>query len=60
MIKKFLLSLLEISSEKVTEKTGQKAKFSGIYRSGNEFIALTKKETFPPSTSNIWILVVSV
>jgi hypothetical protein len=60
MIKKILLSLLEINSEKVNGKTGQKARYSGIYRSGEEFIALTKGETFPPSISNIWILVVSV
>jgi hypothetical protein len=54
------LSLLEINSEDITGTTGKKASVSGIYRSGKEFIALTKGETFPPSISNIWILVVSV
>ena len=60
MIRKFLLWLLELTSENITEKTGQKATFSGLYRSDKEVIALTKGERFPPSISNIWILVVSV
>ena len=60
MIKKFLLSLLEMNSENITMKTGKKAQLSGIYRSDKEYIALTKGETFPPSINSQWILVVNV
>jgi hypothetical protein len=60
MIKKLLLSLLEINSEDITGTTGKKAVVSGIYRSGKEFIALTKGETFPPVVDVCWNLVVSV
>jgi hypothetical protein len=60
MIKKFLLTLLEMTSESVYAKTGQKAFYSGLYRSGNSFVALTKGETFPPSINAQWTLVVNV
>ena len=60
MIKQLLLALLELSSENITVKTGQRTKVSGLFRSGKEFIALTKGEKFPPSISNVWTLVVSV
>ena len=60
MIKKLLLSLLEINSEDITGTTGKKAVVSGIYRSGKDYIALTRGETFPPSLDLYWILVVSV
>ena len=60
MIRKLLLSLLEINSEDITGTTGKKAPVSGIYRSGKEFIALTKGETFPPVVDVCWNLVVSV
>jgi hypothetical protein len=60
MIKKLLLSLLEINSKDITGTTGKKAVVSGIYRSGKEFIALTKGETFPPVVDVCWNLVVSV
>lgn len=60
MIKKLLLSLLEVTSEDITGTTGKKAVVSGIYRSGKEFIALTKGETFPPVVDVCWNLVVSV
>jgi hypothetical protein len=60
MIKKLLLSLLEINSEDITGTTGKKAVVSGIYRSGKEFIALTKGETFPPVVHVCWNLVVSL
>ena len=60
MIKKILLSLLEINSDGTTGRTGKKAVVSGIYRSGKEFIALTKGETFPPAVHICWNLVVSV
>lgn len=59
-MKNLLLWLLEVTT--VTEycKTGTKAPVSGLYRSGKEYIALTKGETFPPIKNNWWILVVSV
>ena len=60
MIKQLLLALLELTSEKIISKTGQRARISGIYRSDKEFIALSKGEKFPPSISNVWTLVVSV
>jgi hypothetical protein len=60
MIKQLLLALLELSSENITAKTGQRTRVSGLFRSGKEFIALTKGEKFPPSISNVWTLVVSV
>jgi len=60
MIKKLLLSLLELNSVKVVSKTGQKAPFSGLYRSEKEIIALTKGEKFPPFGNNFWKLIVSV
>ena len=47
MIKNFLLYLLEMNSETIYGKTGKKAQLSGIYRSGKEYVALTKGETFP-------------
>jgi hypothetical protein len=60
MIKKILLSLLEMNSEATVGRTGKKASVSGLYRSGKDYIALTKGETFPPSIDLCWILVVSV
>jgi hypothetical protein len=60
MIKKILLSLLEANSENITGTTGKKAPVSGVYRSGKEYIALTKGETFPPVVHVCWNLVVSV
>ena len=59
-MKKLLLALLELWSENLTSKTGQRARVSGLFRSGKEIIALTKGEKFPPSISNVWELVVSV
>lgn len=60
MIKKILLSLLEMNSDKTLGRTGKKTYVSGIYRSGEQFVALTKGETFPPSLNSRWVLVVSV
>jgi hypothetical protein len=60
MIKKILLFLLEINSKTIVSKTGQKALYSGLYRSGDDIIALTKGETFPPSIDSKWVLVVNV
>jgi hypothetical protein len=59
-MKKILLALLELISENITGKTGQRSRVSGLFRSGKEFIALSKGEKFPPSISNVWTLVVSV
>ena len=63
MIKSILLWLLEATAEELQCKTGTKAPVSGIYRCGEEFIALTVGERFPntPSVDNkFWKLVVSV
>ena len=62
MIRKILLSLLEMNSEHITGVTGKRARTSGIYRSGDQFIPLSKNETFPPSSSEpvMWTLVVNV
>ena len=62
MIKKILLLLLEYISENVIGTTGKKAVISGIYRSGDQYIPLSKRETFPPSSDKgaVWKLVVSV
>jgi hypothetical protein len=59
-MKNILLKLLEFTTKTEYCKTGTKAEFSGLYRSGKEYIALTKGERFPPCTSDWWILVVSV
>lgn len=62
MIRKILLTLLEMNSETFIGATGKRASFSGIYRSGEQFIPLSKNETFPPSSSAgvLWTLVVKV
>jgi hypothetical protein len=51
-----------MNSQHITGVTGKKARISGIYRSENQFIPLSKYETFPPSSSEpvIWTLVVNV
>lgn len=59
-MKKLLLNLLEFFAEEVTQKTGEKAIYSGVYRSGKEYIALSKSERFPPSESDYWYLVVKL
>jgi hypothetical protein len=59
-MKKLLLYLLEVTAETLIQKTGERALKSGLYKSGNEIIPLAKLERFPPSTSNLWTLVVSV
>jgi hypothetical protein len=62
MIKKLLLSLLEINSKDITGSTGRVAITSGVYRSGDEYIPLSQGETFPPAAGNavVWNLVVSL
>lgn len=59
-MKKLLLKLLELTTKTEYCKTGTKAPISGIYRSGSEYIVLTKGERFPPCINDWWILVVSV
>jgi hypothetical protein len=59
-MKKLLLALLELSSERIISKTGQRTRVSGLFRSDKEIIALSKGEKFPPSPSNVWELIVSV
>lgn len=59
-MKKILLWLLESMEEEKWYKTGTKAQVSGVYRSGKEYIALSKGERFIPSASDWWVLVVSV
>jgi hypothetical protein len=62
MIKKLLLYLLEANATEVIGHTGHKCYISGIYRNKDQYIPLSKGETFPPSLDfNVaWILVVSV
>ena len=60
MIKSILLWLLELTAEEVVHKTGEKASVSGLYRSGDEIIPLSKGERFVPSEDGVWVLVVSV
>ena len=62
MIRKLLLSLLEMNSRDIIGSTGRVALTSGVYRSGDQYIPLSKGETFPPSAglSVTWSLVVSL
>ena len=62
MIRKLLLSLLEINSKEITGTTGNKCNLSGVYRACDEYIPLSKGETFPPAAgkSVTWSLVVSL
>ena len=57
---KLLLKLLELFAEDVTFKSGQKAPYSGLFRSGKEYICLSVGERFPPTFNDEWVLVVSV
>ena len=59
-MKKLLLKLLEFTTVKEYCKTGTKCPLSGIWRSENEYIPLSKGERFPPCKNDWWILVVSV
>ncbi len=59
-MKKVLLWLLEQTAAEVAGKTGTKAPCSGVWRSGNEFIPLSKNETFPPSKNDWWFLVINL
>lgn len=62
MIRKLLLSLLEMNSENITGTTGKRCTVSGVYRSEDEYIPLSKGETFPPAAGKlvIWNLVVTL
>lgn len=59
-MKKILLWLLESMEDEKYYKTGTKAPVSGIYRSGKEYIALSKGERLIPSYTDWWVLVVAV
>jgi hypothetical protein len=59
-MKKLLLASLQALEPKLEQRTGTKALKSGLYRSGNEIIPLSKGERFPPSPSNVWKIIVSV
>ena len=59
-MKNLLLRLLELTTRTEYCKTGTKAPVSGIWRSGKEYISLTKNKTFPPCDNDWWVLVVSV
>jgi hypothetical protein len=62
MIRKLLLSLLEINSKDITGETGKRCYTSGVYRACDEYIPLSKGETFPPAAgkSVVWSLVVTL
>ena len=62
MIRKLLLSLLEINSKDIIGATGKKCPVSGVYRACDEYIPLSKGETFPPAggMAVVWSLVVSL
>lgn len=60
MIRKILLLLLELFEEKMECRIGQRAPYSGVYRDGDDYIALTKWERFPPNVNGVWKLVVKV
>jgi hypothetical protein len=55
-MKKTLLLVLEFLTKNETFKSGQKAPYAGIYRSEEKYIALSKKEKFPPSL-DLWVTV---
>jgi hypothetical protein len=59
-MKKLLLKLLELLSNDIRQKTGERAIVSGVWRSKDEYIALTAGERFPPLGDMTWRLVVSV
>ena len=46
-MKKLLLWLLELTGDTMYQKTGEKAPVSGIWKSGKEYIAISKSERFP-------------
>ena len=62
MIRKLLLALLEMNSRDITGNTGTTSLASGVYRNKDQYIPLSKGETFPPSSGKTvtWILVVSL
>jgi hypothetical protein len=49
-----------MNSKTIISKTGQKAPYSGLYRSGDDIIALTKGEKLPPSLSSKWKLITNI
>jgi hypothetical protein len=59
-MKKLLLLLLELTAKDIRHKTGEKASVSGVWRSGDEYIPLSRGERFIPSRDGIWVLVCSL
>jgi hypothetical protein len=59
-MKKLLLKVLELFAENYTAKIGNKAKYSGVYRSKKKYISLSIGERFPPVLSKKWKLVVKL
>lgn len=61
-MKKILLVLLEFFEKEHVQFPGTKAEYSGIYRNGNDYIAITKGERIPPEKIHKlgWRLIVDV
>lgn len=57
-MKNFLLRLLEYFTTEHIQKTGEKAEFSGVYRSEAEYVPIAKGERLPPLGNGVWHLVV--
>lgn len=58
-----ILRALECLQNGKEYKVGTKAKFSGVYRLGNQYIPLSKNETFPPAKNQdglFWLLVIKL
>ena len=56
-MRKLLLYLLEVFEETHYGYTGEKCKMSGVWRSGDEYIPLSKGERFIPEVGEPWKLV---
>lgn len=48
-MRKLLLRLLEWLEKDLSHKTGEKASVSGVYRSFDEYIPISKRERLPPN-----------
>lgn len=48
-MRKLLLRLLERFEKNLKHKTGEKASISGVYRSFDEYIPISKGERMPPN-----------
>jgi len=60
-MKTIMLRILELFAENYVGTIGKRALYSGLYRSGKEYIPLSKGERFPPHLGDEdWNLVVKV